>query len=365
VDEGRPRSLGIAAPGEAALFELEPEPLPTGGFRVETLFSGLSAGTELTLFKGTSPELESSFDPEWAVFRAGTPAKAFPVRVTGYMESARVVESDTPAVRPGDLVGMSYGHKTAHAAHPDRDVFVPAPAALDPVLAIYLAQMGPICANGLLHAAADVMPGARVEDLGDGVRDRRVLVVGAGVVGLLTALLAAEHGAAEVAVADPSPRRLAAAAALGLTPVDEREEPGWRFCKARWSDGRDRGADLVLQCRGQAASLQAALRAVRPRGTVIDLAFYQGGAAELRLGEEFHHNGLTLRCAQIGNLPRGSEDAWDRTRLATETAALLERRGAEIRAALITDIVPLTDAPSLIAGVAARRREVIQAVFAC
>ena len=68
----------------------------------------------------------------------------------------------------------------------------------------------------------------------------------------------------------------------------------------------DRGADVVFQCRGQASALATALRILRPQGTVIDLAFYPGGCDEVRLGEEFHHNGLSVRCAQIGRVPRGT-----------------------------------------------------------
>ena len=47
-------------------------------------------------------------------------------------------------------------------------------------------------------------------------------------------------------------RSLAAAAALGLDVVDERSEELWRVVKQRWVHGAgDRGADLVLQCRGR------------------------------------------------------------------------------------------------------------------
>lgn len=47
---------------------------------------------------------------------------------------------------------------------------------------------------------------------------------------------------------------------------------------------------MVFQCRGQPAALHLALRVACPQATVIDLAFYQAGVAELRLGAEFHHN---------------------------------------------------------------------------
>jgi len=356
------RSLGVARPGEPAFFDVPEAPMAPGRFRAATLYTGLSAGTELTYLKGTNPALHASWDPSLGVFRPGEPSQAFPVRVMGYMEVARVVETQTPAVRAGQLVGMRYGHKTAHVADPAAEVVVALPPGLDPVLGIYLAQMGPICANGLLHAAAELAPGG-APGLGDGVRGRRVLVTGGGVVGLLTGLFAAEHGA-EVALADRTPQRLAAARALGLTALDEREGPAWEHCKAHWRDGRDHGADLVFQCRGQAAALHDALRALRPQGTVIDLAFYQGGAADLRLGEEFHHNGLAIRCAQVGRVPRGTAPAWDRARLAAATAELLLRRGDDVRRHVVTDVVALAEAPALLSALAARERHVIQAVFA-
>jgi hypothetical protein len=98
---------------------------------------------------------------------------------------------------------------------------------------------------------------------------------------------------------------------------------------------------------------------------VVDLAFYQGGAPDLALGEEFHHNGLTIRCAQIGRVPRGMAQLWDRRRLAAETIGLLRASGPAMREHLVTDLVPLGDAPALLADLASRRRHVLQAVFAC
>jgi threonine dehydrogenase-like Zn-dependent dehydrogenase len=215
----------------------------------------------------------------------------------------------------------------------------------------------------VLHAAAELGGGPESE-LGAGVHGLHVVVTGAGVVGLLTALFAVAHGAAEVAVVDASPRRLKAARALGLLALDETDAEPWLVLKDRWVHGaRDRGADVALQCRGRASALAGALRCLRPQGTAIDLAFYQDGAPELRLGEEFHHNGLTIRCAQIARVPRGFERTWGRPRLRRETLALLEARGAEIRGHLVTDVVALDDGPELMLALAERRRDPIQAVF--
>ena len=357
-------SLGVAHVGAMYTWGYEEGSLEDGHFRVETLYTGLSAGTELSFFKGTNPYLHARWDNELGLFVTATPSQAFPVPFLGYMEVGRVVASRTPAVAAGDIVAMAYGHKTGHTAHAAYEFFVCLPQDLDPILGVYAAQMGPICANGLLHAAADLY-GAHVAHLGDGVRGRHVLVTGAGVIGLLTGLWARHLGAAEVAIVDRTHERLGVARALGLQALhpDEVDVPCW--CKRRWCYGPgDRGADVALQCQGRASALHLALRSLRPQGTVIDLAFYQEGAGAVRLGEEFHHNGLRIQCAQISRVPRGLAHTWNRYRLAAETVRLLQTYGALIKAHLITDVVPFNEAPQLIAELAARRRHVLQAIFA-
>jgi threonine dehydrogenase-like Zn-dependent dehydrogenase len=357
------RSLGVQRAGQAAFFDVPIEPPGDGRFRVDTLYTGLSAGTELTFFKGTNPALHAGWDEQLGLFVPDRPARAYPVQTMGYMEVARVAEPGGDAAAPGERVAMAYGHKTAHCVDPTRDRFAVLPDDLDPLLGIYVAHMGPICANGLLHAASEVV-GRDVRLLGDGVQGLDVVVIGAGVVGLLTALFASHHGAAAITVADSSPRRLRAAGALGFDVVDQSARDVARHVKARYRHGAcDRGADVAFQCRARAESLAAALRSLRPQGTVIDLAFYTAGADPLRLGDEFHHNGLSVRCAQIGRVPRGLAPLWNRDRLSAETIELLRTHGDVIRREIVTDVVPFAAAPQLLDDLAARRREVIQAVF--
>ena len=328
--------------------------------RLDTVASGVSAGTELSFLKGTNPALTRTWDGELGLFAPGTHPPSYPVTKLGYMQVGRVVASRDPDVPVGRLVAATYGHATGHDLDPLRERLVVLPESMDPVLGVYVAHMGPICANGLLHAAADLT----ATDLADGVRGRRALVTGAGVVGLLTALFAQHLGAQEVVVSDPTPARRAAAAALGLGTVDPSAVDVGSWAKRRWRHAAgDRGADVVFQCRGQVAALHEALRALRPQGTVVDLAFYPGGAAELRLGEEFHHNGLRIVCAQIGRVPRGLQHLWDRERLSAATVDLLAARGGDVRAHLVSDLVPLHQAPELLADLVARSRHVLQAVL--
>ncbi len=359
------RVVVVTAPERVEIRQEEPAPLRDGTFRVATLYSGVSAGTELSYVKGTNPLLSARLDPELGLFVEGEAAQAYPVTRLGYMEVGRVTESATPAVAEGAVVAMAYGHRTGYLADPLVDRFVPLPDDIDPMLGVYVAHAGPICANGLLHAAADVF-GPAVRDLGDGVRGRRVAVVGAGMIGLLTALFAVRHGAESVLVLDATSRRRAVAAALGCAVLDPAAGDPAVAVKTRWRRGPgDRGADVVFQCRGQASALHLAMRLLRPQGTVVDLAFYQGGAGEVRLGEEFHHNGLSVRCAQIGRVPRGLAAAWDRERLSAETVSMVRECGEEILRHVVTAVVPFDKGPELLRDLASRSRQEVATILEC
>ncbi len=353
------RSLGVEAPGKPYFFSYQEDLPPPGHVRLDTLYSGFSAGTELTFVKGTNPYLHARWDDQRGVFVPGEPSARYPVPFLGYMEVARVLEA-AGGFETGEVVASTYAHKSGHTADPFHELLVPLPETIDPILGVFVAQMGPIAANGILHADVERF-GAGVRRLGDGVAGRQVLVVGGGTVGLLTALFAQSAGA-EVLLAEPSEYRRRKADELGIAGMTE--EQAWQHAKARWRHGPgDRGADFVFQTRARPESLHCALRALRPQGTVIDLAFYQGGADATRLGEEFHHNGLTIRCAQIGRLPRGLAQYWDRRRLSTETTRLLGERGDAIRNTLITHVLPIDEAPAFLGHLVADRPEFLQIVF--
>ena len=355
----RVRSLGVEGPHRAGFFDYDEGPAQQGEIRLDTCFTGLSAGTELTFLKNTNPYLFSSWDAAAGVFRDGEPAVRYPVPFMGYMEMGRVIDSKHPGFHNGDLVAGTWGHKTGHIVNPDADLVVPMPAALDPLLGVFVAQMGPIAANAILYADA-LMYGQTPVDFGAGVTGKRVLVWGGGTVGLFTALFARAAGAAEVVVAEPSDFRRHIASRLGLQA--EPEDQAWRLAKS-WGSDANRGADLVFQTRAHGGSLHLALRALRPQGTVIDLAFYQGGLPETRLGEEFHHNGLGLIAAQIGRVPPGLAGSWNRARLSAQTLALLGTQGPAIRAHMITQVVPFDEAPGFLHHLITDRPEFLQIVF--
>lgn len=89
----------------------------------------------------------------------------------------------------------------------------------------------------------------------------RVLIAGAGPVGILIAQTARAFGASEVIMSDPSAERRAAAARLGATAVVDPT--------AGESVGRDGEADAFIDASGAAAAMDAGIRAVRPAGRVV------------------------------------------------------------------------------------------------
>lgn len=93
------------------------------------------------------------------------------------------------------------------------------------------------------------------------VSGRRVLVTGAGPIGLLAIAAAVAAGAAEVTATDVLSGPLDRARMLGAAhTIDVTREPV-----------PENSYDVVLECSGVAASISAALAAVRPLGTVVQV----------------------------------------------------------------------------------------------
>lgn len=353
-DDGwRIEHIGFASPGKVEMYSYDEGPLLPGQFRVETLFCGLSSGTELTHFTGTNPYFAARWDSWKKLFVEGEGHDDYPMRFSGYMQVGRVVASRCDAASEGEIVAMSYGHKSGHTVNSWEELWFPLPAELDPVLGIYVAQMGPICANGILHADEEAF-GSAAQEFGCGVKGGRVFVGGTGVVGFLTALMCVRAGAGEVAIAGRNAHKLRVAGQLGLIAVDTtRVDPG-DWAKTRWHNGGNvRGADLAFQCTGSDEMLSHCLRALAPQRAVIDLGFYQGGAGQVQFGREFHHNGLKHICAQIERVPRQLSAHWNRRRLAAQTLEFLKTDGEAVKEHLLTHRFRFDDAQSafdLLAG---------------
>ena len=340
-----PEVVSFVGPHHVELVSRDVQPLVPGSVRLRTWYSGVSAGTELTAYRGSNPYLTRTWDAQRRLFVEGAPTVAYPVEGWGYSEVGEVVEVADDVARPavGDVVHGMWGH-VSEAVLPSAAVAERLWTGQDPLSGTF-ARVGAIALNALL--AADVR-------LGD-----RVAVFGQGVIGLLATRLAVLAGAEVVAV-DLIEPRLDAAHAMGAAHVVRADAAGGAGAVVRaWSGG---GVDSAIELSGNDRALHEAVRSVVVDGTVAASGFYQGGAAHLRLGEEFHHNRVRIVASQISGTPIALGARWDQPRL-VRTFMDQVRRGRVDARSLVTDVVDAADVASVFERLDRGDPEILQTVL--
>jgi len=250
----------------------EPEPVP-GGAVVRIERCGI-CGTDVAAYRSGNPYAPFLCGHEWA----GT-VLATGRDVQGIREGDRAVMGVPVACgrcaecraghahRCAGIMALAYGiHPLTppHGGYAPRitvpaDCLVPVPDALGIDDA---AMVEP--ATVALHAVR-----RRPPSLGD-----RVLVLGAGPIGLFALQLARIAGAGEVFVLEPSPARRALARELGATRALEPGPEAFELIRERT---RGLGVDLVYECAGSQAAMDAGFELVRPGGAFMLIGVSEGG----------------------------------------------------------------------------------------
>ena len=303
------QALWYVAPGKA---EIRAETLPApaaGEARLAAVASALSRGTERLIFSGRVPE--SEFERMRAPFMSG--AFPFPVKY-GYAMVGRVV--DGPAALKGRLAFALYPHQTAFNLPVEN--IVPLPDGLPPERAVLGANM-----ETALNAVWDSAAGPA----------DRVAVVGAGVLGLLVARLAAAMRA-DVTVVDTNPQRAAVAAQLGAAFALPDKAPD--------------NCDLVVHTSASAAGLTTALRLAGDEATVLELSWYGTDDVKVPLGEVFHSRRLKLVSSQVGKVAPSRRPRWDYRRRLSAALELLKDPALD---ALLAPAIAFTDLPAQLADI--------------
>lgn len=298
------RSLWYVKPGVAELRTERLDPPRSGEARVATLYSAISRGTERLVANGEVPE------SEWTHMRAPLQKGAFPYPVKyGYSATGIVT------IGPHALVG-----KTVFCLHPHQDHFQAAEDMLTlvpehvPAKRATLAASMETALNG--HWDAGTMPGDRV------------LVVGAGIVGLLVAYLARRIAGADVTITDIDAGRAELAEALGLTFV--------------MSDGVPKDNRIVFHTSASDAGLETAINAAAFEGRIVELSWYGTRAATVRLGGAFHSRRLQIISSQVGHVaPQMRPTVSHKARLAKAITLLDDAR----LDALVRDEIAFTALP--------------------
>lgn len=302
-------ALWHVAPGRSEIRETSLPPLKSGQLRVRALWSAISRGTERLVLSGSVPE------SEWSRMRAPFQEGDFPFPVKyGYCMVGKVEAG--PPRRLGQTIFALHPHQTLFDL-PD-DAATPVPATVTPRRAALAANM---------ETALNV-----VWDSGAGPGDR-ILVVGAGVVGLLIAYLCARLPGSETLLVDSAPERGATAAALNL-PF------------ALSAAGRE-PVDVAFNCTGRAEGLTAAMEQAGFEATVVEASWLGAAPAALPLGGGFHSQRLRLISSQVGNVATSRRPRWSYRRRLTKALELLADPALD---ALLGWPVPFEDLPRAFPG---------------
>jgi threonine dehydrogenase-like Zn-dependent dehydrogenase len=286
------RTEPVAARGEGALL-------------VRSLYSGVSRGTERLVLRGHVPESEA------ARMRCPFQHGDFPHPVKYGYQAVGVVEDGPP-----DWLG-----RTVFALHPHQTRFVVPIEAVVPVPDAVPPRRAALAGNRETALNA-------LWDAGAGPADR-ITVVGAGLVGLLTAAIAARLPGARVTVVDIEPARAPIAAMLGAA-----------FCMPGEVAPR---ADIVFHASASEAGLAIAIAAAGYEARIVEMSWYGAGGVNVALGGAFHSQRLSLIASQVGAVPPARRARWEARR---RLAAALDLLADDRLDALITHEVAFEEAPA-------------------
>jgi threonine dehydrogenase-like Zn-dependent dehydrogenase len=251
------RAFWTVAPGIGELREEVLQPRPDDVV-VRTLASGISRGTEATVFAGRVPP--SQYD----VMRAPLMAGHFPFPVKyGY-----------------SAVGLLNDGTRVFVLHPHQDHFTAPAAMCVPIPDAVPTQRAVLAANmeTALNIVWDAAP----------LAGERISVVGAGVVGLLTAALLARIPATRVTLVDIDPAREKPARRLGCDFALPQDAPP--------------DQELIVHASGSEAGLRLALDRAAFEARIVEASWFADRLPALPLGEAFHPRRLRIVSSQVGSI---------------------------------------------------------------
>jgi NADPH:quinone reductase-like Zn-dependent oxidoreductase len=309
-------ALFHTAPRCVEIRELASPRPAAGEFVVRTLCSGISGGTERLVYRGEVPAELALDDTIGAL--GGTFAYPF---AYGYACVGQVVESG----------------QTVFAFHPHQDVFA---ARADELIPLPAVEPASATLFPLVETALQV-----TLDAGTGYRER-VIVLGAGVLGLLTGLLLQRSGWRPL-IAEPQAWRRELASSLGATAVAPE-------------DLAEEQVPLVIDASGNPDAPAMALAMLAHEGTLLIASWFGTKPVLLPLGGAFHRRRLIIRSTQVSTVPARLSGTWTRSRRRQETVELL----AELPLAeLCTHVFAFSDAAEAFRAVDAGTPGLMHAVL--
>jgi threonine dehydrogenase-like Zn-dependent dehydrogenase len=342
------RALIMLGPRDATLRDEPLADLRPNQVMVRSLVSSFKHGTEISAYLGTNVFATKRLDRKWRVF-AEQPAEGVPAPCPRQLGNMTVGEIEACG---SDVASFSVGERV-FGWLPVADRHVCDAASVRPLGGLTPEQA--LCIDPASFGLGAVLDG----EIRSG---EKVLITGLGAIGLMAVQYCKLRGAI-VYTASGFARRRELAVRYGADFVFDRREGDDLGLKVKqMTDG---GVEAALECSGIYSHLHQAVRATRQCGRVVCAGFYSGGACDLRLGEEFFHNRITLLAslpALAWNNPVRSDPplyAHDLQQLVADDF----RTGRLSAAGLLQPSLPFAESVQAIETICSRPEEVVKVLI--
>ena len=287
------RTLYFTAPKKVEIREAVLPILKDDEVLVETICSAISAGTEMLVYRGEFPHIVDLHD--------GLSSDLNYPLAYGYACAGKVVEA-------GKDVNRDWLNKVVFAFQPHTSHFITktesliqTPNSLSPETTCFLPNME--TAVNLVQDGAPIL-------------GESVLVLGQGMVGLLTASLLSEFPLESLVTVDRFELRKKALNVAGQKS---------KVKSLALDDLRPSTFDLVFELSGSPSALNDAIAGTTFSGRIVIGSWYGQKRAEVDLGSAFHRSRIKLISSQVSTISPELSGRWDKSRRFDVAWKALER----------------------------------------
>lgn len=317
------KSLYFLSPGVIDIREEQINAPQQGQVRVRSVLSAISSGTEMLFYRGQFPE-DLPVDETIGALQT---SKTYPLKY-GYCSVGEVIEIGDGV--DGHWLGKKVFAFNPHESHfnLDVDTLHIVPEGISPQEAVFFPQM-----ETAINFILDGSP-----SLGE-----KVVVLGQGVIGLLTTALLAKFPLHELLTFEHYPLRRQASIDFGASASLDVDQVGNHYIdpQNKDSDRVKTGFDLVYELTGVPAALNQAISLTGFHGRIVVGSWYGKKEARINFGGWFHRSRIRLISSQVSSLNPEYSGRWDKARRYAEAWRMI----SQVKPSkLITHSIPFENA---------------------
>lgn len=299
--------LSFDAPYKISIQSHALKTLQQNQLLIKNLYSAISAGTELLVYRGNVPH---TIPLDATLSHLSQPIR-YPLSY-GYA-SVGYVEAVGDAIDPQyiDQLVFSFSPHGSYTITTSEQIQL-LPKDIAPEQATLLASM-----ETALSVVMDAKP----------VIAERVAVFGLGTVGLLVSWLLSQFPVAGISLFDPLQARLERAHNL----IGQATQLSDKF-------------DLAFDLSAQASTLNQIIPNMQYDGRILVGSWYGNQSAHIQLGDYFHRNHIQLMSSQVSHIAPDLRGRFDRQRRLDSALRLLQECPWQ---QLVSHVVPLEACPTL------------------